>query len=81
MAYPGSSRGRSCAAVVATLGVTLAGAAGAAAQARDSHGFAGDGGPADEARLAFPTAVALTADGGFLIADSENNRIRRVAPS
>jgi glucose/arabinose dehydrogenase len=40
----------------------------------------GDGGPAALARIAFPTAVAATPDGGFLIADGERNRIRRVSP-
>jgi hypothetical protein len=45
-----------------------------------SHGFAGDGGPAELALLAAPTAVAPTPDGGYLIADSQNNRIRRVGP-
>jgi hypothetical protein len=43
-----------------------------------SHGFAGDGGPATAARLAHPCAVVPTDDGGFLIADSGNNRIRNV---
>jgi sugar lactone lactonase YvrE len=43
-------------------------------------GFAGDGGPATEAALAWPTAVAALPGGGFLIADWFNERIRRVDP-
>jgi NHL repeat len=44
-------------------------------------GPAGDGGPAVDAQLNAPRAVAATADGGFLIADMNNNRIRRVSPA
>ena len=43
------------------------------------QGFSGDGGLATAARLSIPFAVAPTADGGFLIADIENERIRRVS--
>jgi hypothetical protein len=43
------------------------------------HGFAGDGGPATGAELAHPSGVAATSGGGFLIADSGNNRIREVS--
>lgn len=41
-------------------------------------GFAGDGGPATSAMLNLPFGVWPRADGGFLIADHGNNRIRRV---
>ena len=41
-------------------------------------GSAGDGGAATSAQLDFPAGVAATADGDYLIADSENNRVRRV---
>jgi trimeric autotransporter adhesin len=42
-------------------------------------GSAGDGGPATDAQLFGPFAVAVTADGGFLIADSGNNMVRKVS--
>jgi NHL repeat len=42
-------------------------------------GSAGDGGPATDAQLNGPIGVAVTADGGFLIADSGNNVVRRVS--
>jgi sugar lactone lactonase YvrE len=43
-------------------------------------GLAGDGGPAREALLDRPAAVAPLADGAFLIADTGNGRVRRVGP-
>ena len=46
-----------------------------------TNGFTGDGGQATSARLNNPRGVAALADGGFLIADSVNNRIRRVSAS
>lgn len=45
-----------------------------------TSGFSGDGGPASAAELNTPISVTPTPDGGFLIADQGNNRVRRVAP-
>ena len=42
-------------------------------------GFSGDGGAATGARLTQPSDVEPTADGGFLIADRGNRRVRRVS--
>ena len=43
-------------------------------------GYSGDGGPATSAKLDAPSGVAQLADGTVLIADINNNAIRRVAP-
>jgi hypothetical protein len=52
-------------------------------------GFSGDGGPATAAQISGPGSpgfygpysVTVTADGGFLIADTGNRRVRRVSPT
>ena len=43
-------------------------------------GYGGDGGPGNKARISSPRGIAALPDGGFLIADSGNHRIRRVSP-
>jgi photosystem II stability/assembly factor-like uncharacterized protein/sugar lactone lactonase YvrE len=40
----------------------------------------GDGGPAVNARLGYPSGLAIEANGTLFIADTVNNRIRRVSP-
>ena len=44
-------------------------------------GFSGDGGPATSALLSSPVGVAVDAASNLYIADSGNQRIRRVSPS
>jgi uncharacterized protein (TIGR03437 family) len=44
-----------------------------------TEGFSGDGGPATNASLRGPRSVAVDAVGNLYIADSGNNRLRRVA--
>ena len=44
-------------------------------------GFSGDGGPASEGRLAFPTGVATDGAGNVYIADTDNHRIRILTPA
>ena len=41
-------------------------------------GYSGDGGPASEAALYWPSALALDAQGNLLIADTRNHAIRRL---
>src|SRR5262249_8346813 len=43
-------------------------------------GFAGDGGLATEAKLSWPRNTAAVRDGTLFIADTSNNRVRRVGP-
>jgi hypothetical protein len=44
-------------------------------------GFSGDNGPATAAQIRTPTAVAGTADGGYVFSDQGNSLVRRVSPS
>jgi sugar lactone lactonase YvrE len=45
-----------------------------------TSGFRGDGGPASFAELSYPAAVAVGGSGNLYIADTRNQRIRRVTP-
>lgn len=45
-----------------------------------ARGFSGDGGPATQARLSDPTALDFDPAGNLYIADTLNNRIRKVVP-
>ena len=45
-----------------------------------SEGFSGDGGPATRAELFRPHSIVFAPDGGLLICDIGNHRIRRVDP-
>src|SRR5262249_4276015 len=45
-----------------------------------SAGFAGDGGPATTAGLNYPAGGAVDDKGNLFIADTRNNRIRKVTP-
>lgn len=45
------------------------------------YGFSGDGGDATSAQLSFPTDVAVDGKGNLYIADTYNNRIRKVDAS
>ncbi len=44
-----------------------------------SWGWDGDGGPASDAAMAYPTGVAVAPSGDIYFADSANNRVRRIA--
>jgi RHS repeat-associated protein len=58
------------------MGVTITTVAGTGV-----NGFAGDGGPATQARLNSPMGVAMGPDGSLYIADTADHRIRRVGPN
>ncbi len=46
-----------------------------------NHGFSGDGGPATEASVRYPTGVFVDGSGNIYIADTNNIRIRKVDTS
>lgn len=46
-----------------------------------SWGWCGDGGPGTSACLSSPSGVAVDPSGNLYVADSDNNRIRKVTPS
>ena len=45
------------------------------------NGFSGDGGQATRAELSVPSSVAVDSAGNVYIADTDNNRIRKVSPN
>ena len=55
-------------------------AAGVITTVAGAYGYGGDGGAAVAARLNCPESVALDGAGNLYIADSENDRIRRLTP-
>jgi trimeric autotransporter adhesin len=46
-----------------------------------NHGYSGDGGQAASAQLSWPHSVAVDSSGNLYIADTQNNRIRKVTPA
>src|SRR5712691_3812158 len=44
-------------------------------------GFAGDGGPSTAARLNFPRGLTIDSNGNLFLADSSNNRVRKIDTS
>jgi RHS repeat-associated protein len=52
------------------MAMTIAGA--------DAPGYSGDGGPAIQAQLNAPSDIAFAPDGSLYIADTDNNRVRRI---
>ncbi len=69
--YLGDGRQRSARAMGAILS-TLVGS--------DTWGYGGDGGPADQALINYPSDVAIGSDGSVYITDAGNARIRRIGP-
>lgn len=67
--------------VDATTGVITTAAGGLDSGGPGIGGFSGDGDPAVRAELHQPRDVAFAADGSFYIADSWNDRVRKVDPA
>jgi hypothetical protein len=63
--------------VIAATGVITT-VAGSEPIGHGNGGFSGDGGPATDAQLDYPTRVAVDATGNLYVADSYNHRIRKV---
>jgi trimeric autotransporter adhesin len=57
---------------------TVAGSGATCLNPCSPGGFSGDGGPATSATMSYPYGVAVDSDGNIVIADSNNNAIRKV---
>jgi len=77
IADPSNHRIRKVDAVTGII-TTVAGSGVGGFNGGGDGGFSGDGGPATNALLLSPTGVAVDATGNMFIADSSNNRIRKV---
>jgi uncharacterized protein (TIGR03437 family) len=60
--------------------VNPAGTIGTVAGAAGTPGYAGDGGPATQARFFNPSSLAVDKSGNVYVADTFNNRVRKFAP-
>ncbi|HTR55924.1 MAG TPA: DUF4215 domain-containing protein [Kofleriaceae bacterium] len=47
----------------------------------DTAGYGGDGGPAIAATLTFPSGIVIDGQGGIVLSDGNNNRVRRIDSS
>jgi hypothetical protein len=63
--------------VIAETGVITT-VAGSGPTGHANGGFSGDGGPASDAQLNYPTRVVIDAGGNLYVADSYNHRIRKI---
>ena len=70
IADAGNNRVRKVDAVTGTI-TTVAGS-------QDIYGYGGDGGPAVRARLGLPSGIAVDKGGDLYVADTGNNRVRKV---
>jgi hypothetical protein len=61
--------------------LTTAGTVVCLAGCSHTAGFSGDGGAATAAKLKSPTGIAAAADGTLFVADTGNNRLRRISPT
>ncbi len=61
--------------------VSMSGVVSTIAGSGNSPYFGGDGGPATSAQLYSPSGIAVDSSGDWYIADTSNNRIRKVTPA